>query len=66
MWRLAILLWMVLGTTLAGICVMVVLATPSMAPQAMKLIPYAAAIGAVIAIPFSFVGAKMITARTSA
>jgi hypothetical protein len=65
-WRLAILLWVILGTTLAGIGVMVVLATPSMSSQAMMLIPYAAAIGAVIGIPISIVGAKMIAARTPA
>ena len=66
MWRLAILLWVILGTTLAGIGVMIVLATPSLAPQAMKLIPYVATIGAALAMPVSVVAAKMIASRTPA
>ena len=62
MWRLALLLWVMGGTVLAGILVTVVLLTPSLAP--MKAIPIAAAIGAIVAIPMAFAAAKAIAART--
>lgn len=65
MWRLTILLWVMLGTVFAGILTTVVLLVPSMAGNAMKLIPYAAAVGAVIGIPVSMVASKMISARTN-
>ena len=42
MWRLAILLWVMGGTVLAGVLVTVVLLTPALAP--MKFIPIAAAL----------------------
>jgi len=62
MWRLALLLWVMGGTVLAGAFVTVVLLMPSLAP--MKFIPIAAALGAVIAIPPAFIAAKAIAART--
>ncbi|MFO1167106.1 MAG: hypothetical protein U1E19_03160 [Rhodoblastus sp.] len=62
MWRLALLLWVMGGTVLAGALVTVVLLMPSLAP--MKFIPIAAALGAVIAIPPAFIAAKAIAART--
>ncbi len=64
MFRLAILIWVVGATTLAGIFVTVVLLVPSMQAQAMKNIPIAAAIGAAVAIPISLWAAKAIAART--
>ncbi len=65
MWRLAVLLWVIMGTVFAGIFVTVVLLVPGLAVQAMKLIPIVATIGAVLAIPFSFLAAKAIAARTA-
>lgn len=62
MWRLALLLWVMGGTVLAGVLVVVVLLTPSLAP--MKFIPIAAALGAIVAIPPAFMAAKAIAART--
>lgn len=62
MWRLALLLWIMGGTVLAGVLVVVVLLTPSLAP--MKFIPIAAALGAIIAVPPAFMAAKAIAART--
>jgi len=62
MWRLALLLWVMGGTVLAGVLVTVVLLTPSLAP--MKFIPIAFALGAVLAIPPAFMAAKAIAART--
>ncbi len=63
MWRLAILLWVIGGTVLAGVFLTVVLMMPSLAP--MKFIPIAVAIGAVVAIPFAIAAAKAIAAKTA-
>jgi hypothetical protein len=63
MLRVALLVWIMLGTTLAGIAVMAVLATPSLSADAKSLIPWAAGIGAVVALPISYVVAGMITRR---
>ena len=53
MLKIAIILWIVLGSTLAGSALIVVLATPVLADQAMKLIPWAALAGFVLAMPLS-------------
>ena len=66
MWRLALLMWVVLGTVAAGLLVLVIVATPSLAGQAAKLIPYAVGIGAVLGIPASIMAAKAIAAKTIA
>ncbi len=64
MWKVAILVWMVLGTALAGSALMVVVAVPSLNDQAMKFIPYAVGAGFAVAIPFSLVvAAKMMGGR---
>lgn len=66
MWRLAILLWVIGGTVLAGILVTVVLLVPAWSGAlAIKYIPIAALIGAVVAIPFAVGAAKAIAARTA-
>jgi hypothetical protein len=54
MLKIAIILWIVLGSTLAGCALIVVLATPVLAEQAMKLIPWAALAGFVVAMPLSW------------
>ncbi len=62
MFRLALLIWIVLGTTLAGVGVTVVVSDASLYDQGMKLIPIAAIAGFVIAIPLSFmISKKMMT-----
>lgn len=65
MLKIAILVWMMAGTTLAGIAVMVVLAVPSLAVKDMQYIPIAAVLGFVVAIPLAYVVAKRITALTA-
>ncbi|MFG1378985.1 hypothetical protein [Xanthobacter autotrophicus] len=65
MLKIAILVWLVLATTFAGAAIMFVLAMPSLAGQDMRLIPIAAAIGAVVAIPAAYVVAKRILAVTA-
>jgi len=62
MWRLALLLWVVGGTVLAGIGVTVVLLVPSWYAMGMKTIPIAAAIGAVVAIPMAIAAAMAFAA----
>lgn len=62
MLKLASMIFTILGTTLAGIAVLVVLTVPSLAEQGMKMIPIAAAIGAAIGLPLSFLVAKQIMA----
>jgi hypothetical protein len=62
--RLAALVWMMLATALVGAAVMVVVAVPSLYDNGMKLIPWAAAAGAVIAIPLAIAIARKI--QTSA
>ena len=66
MFKIASLIWIMLGTTLAGILVMVVLVVPSLAADTMRLLPIAAAAGAVIAIPVSMMIAKRIQAQSVA
>jgi hypothetical protein len=60
MFKIAALLWIVLGASLAGIGLMIVVATPSLAAQDMKLIPWAALAGFVVAMPISWVLAGQI------
>lgn len=62
MLKVAILVWLMLATVLAGVCIMVVLTVPSLMARDMNLIPIAAGIGAVIAIPFALYVAKRIVA----
>jgi hypothetical protein len=64
MLKIALLVWIMLGTTLAGVAMTVIVATPSLADQAMKLIPIACGAAIVIAIPLSYWVAGRITAAT--
>ena len=66
MWRLALLIWVMGGATLAGIFVTVVLMVPAWSgAMAMKYIPIAAALGAFVAIPLAIAAAKTIAAKTA-
>ncbi len=64
MLRLAVLVWIVLGTTLAGSFLIPVLALPELQAQAMRILPLAAAAGFVLAIPFAWLIARRIDAAT--
>ncbi len=66
MFKIAIIVWMMAGTTLAGIAVMAVLTVPALAVHDMQYIPYAALAGFVVAIPLAYVVAKKIAALTAA
>lgn len=62
--RLAWLVWTVAAPTLMGILVLVVLVVPSLAAHDAKYMLPAAALGAVLALPLSYVMANMITKIT--
>ena len=64
MMKVAILVWLVLGVTVAGAALTIVLAVPALAPNAVKLLPIFAGVGFVLAIPASMFVAKKILAVT--
>lgn len=64
MLKIAALVWIVLGVTLAGSLVTVVVTVPSFFAEGMRLIPYAAAAGFLLAVPGAFMIARRILAVT--
>lgn len=63
MLKIAILIWVILGTAIAGTAVTAVLAS-GIASEPMKAIPLAALAGFVVAMPLSyFIAAKIARAR---
>ena len=58
MLKIAAPVWGIVGTTLAGIAVMIVLSVPSLAAHDRQYIPYAALVGFIIAIPIAYVVAS--------
>ncbi|GLR99191.1 MULTISPECIES: hypothetical protein [Bradyrhizobium] len=60
MFKVSILVWIMLGTTLAGVSLIVVLMVPSLAADAIKNIPYAVAVGFALAMPLSYFVATQI------
>lgn len=60
MLKIALLVWIMLGTVLAGSGVIVVLAVPALAAMAMKYIPVAVLAGFVAAMPLSYLVARRI------
>ena len=63
MWKLALLLWIVLGTTVAGIFFLVVLATPALAASTAKFGVAAIALGFAVAVPLAFYVARQIAPK---
>ncbi len=64
MLKIALLVWIMLGTTLAGIALTTIVAVPSLAAQATTLIPIACGAAIVLALPLSWWVARRITAAT--
>jgi len=64
MFKIALLVWVVLGATLAGMALTLTLTIPALQANAMKLLPIFALAGFVVAIPASVVVAKKILAVT--
>lgn len=63
--KVALLVWIMLGTVLAGVGVVAVLMTPSLIAQGMRFIPMVALAGFAIAIPLSLVIAKQLMKTTA-
>ena len=61
--KLALIIWVIAGITVAGTGVLAVVATPQLAAQSATLIPAVAAAGFVIAFIASWFVAKRITAN---
>jgi hypothetical protein len=60
MFKVAVIIWIMLGTVLAGSLVVVVVSVPELYDQGMRMIPAAGILGYVVAIPFSFLIARKI------
>lgn len=58
MLKIAAPVWIMLGTTLAGILVMTVLSVPQLAAHDREYIPYAALAGFIVAIPIAYIVAS--------
>lgn len=65
MFKISLLVWIILGTALAGSAVIAVLAVPSFATEAMKNIPFAVLAGFAVAMPLSYLVARKIEASTA-
>jgi hypothetical protein len=63
MMKIATLIWIILGATLAGIAFLVVLATPALATQTGKYGVIAIALGFVLALPASWIVAGKIAPK---
>jgi hypothetical protein len=63
--RLAALLWIMGGTVLAGIAVVVVLMVPGLQAEAGRAIPIAGIAGYLIGLPLAYVVAKTIAKATA-
>jgi len=55
MFKIAAIVWIMVGTVFAGIAVMTILSVPSLATYAGSYIPYGAIAGFILAIPVAFV-----------
>ena len=65
MFRLALLLWLIVGTTLAGVAMIVIVSTPAFFDQGMKLIPIYCGAAFVLAMPVAYLIARRIAAATT-
>lgn len=63
MLRIALLLFSLVGTTLAGIAILIVVSTPQLATADTRLIPIAAAIGFLLGVPVSLAVARAIVGK---
>jgi hypothetical protein len=66
MFRIAAVVWIILGTTLAGVALLVVVAVPSLANDAQFLLPIACGGAVIAALPLSYFVAWRISHATAA
>ncbi len=64
MLKLTLLIWIIMGVTVAGIAIVPLLAMPSLADKAMTLIPLICGAAFLVALPVSYAVAKKIAAQT--
>ncbi len=64
MFKIAVVIWIMLATTLAGIALLVIVTIPSLADQAHFLIPAASGAATVVAMPLSYLVARRISYAT--
>ncbi len=64
MFKVAIVVWIMLGTVLAGVAFIAVLMAPGLGGQEMNNIPRAVLTGFVLAMPLSFLIARKIAGTT--
>ncbi len=60
MFKIALIVWVMLGTVFAGVALMTVLLVPGLADQAMNNIPRAVLTGFAVAMPLSYLVARKI------
>ncbi|WP_164718449.1 hypothetical protein [Bradyrhizobium sp. LVM 105] len=60
MFKVSVLVWIMLGTVLAGVSLIVVLMVPGFAADSIRNIPYAVAVGFALAMPLSYLVARQI------
>jgi hypothetical protein len=63
MYRIAAIVWIMLGTTLAGIAMIVIVAVPGFAAEGMRLIPILCGAAFLLAIPLSYLVARRIAGK---
>jgi hypothetical protein len=61
--RVAAVLWIVIGTAVAGTALMFILVVPQLADQATRLIPIVCGASFVLAMPLSWLVAKRVQTR---
>lgn len=59
--RVAVLIWIILGVTVAGIGLTAVLAVPELAAQSEFLVPAVSIAGFILAMPIAYLIARKIT-----
>lgn len=64
MMKIALVVWIMLGTTLAGIAMAAIVSVPELSNQAMKLIPILCTAAFIVALPISWIVAKKIDAQS--
>jgi hypothetical protein len=66
MFKIAVIVWIMLATVMAGVSLLVVVTVPEFSADAARLIPIACGLAALVAIPLSYIIAWRIKAQTAA
>lgn len=64
--KVALLLWIIIGTTIAGIAMLVIVSVPELSKQAASLIPMFCGGAFALSLPISWLIAKKVEASTRA